>query len=357
MSRAGEHGILGGLAAGLNTVEKYAYQEWLAEQQLKTDQLRREAEFQFQQDTAQARRDMATADAQQAAATQAAIFNDPAQVAMRGAQNQEAIDNKIAELQQLGPEQLAFELEKEEQKQLLSLRFQEKYANEIDALEGLQGQQRQSREANLIKLWRRDLSEQLPNLSDTRVQEIATEIVTGVRPAQTGFAFGATGPMNASSQVGQAISALGQRIGQRIEADATMPGSKVNQRQWIQNKADDLAKAVTGADYEGLVNVRDELLAQIGNDPLLAQNASELLETVERAIASAGSEDQLKAFGRRGGEALMQQWLQSIMAPAQQPQGTGLAAPKAGGPQPPGGGSDAEVAAAVAESYGQPYGN
>lgn len=121
-----------GIAGGLDTVDKYSYQEWLNQQQLKTDQLRREAELEWRKNTLddeiemERRRQLAAAD------TQMEIFEQ--QAPMRAAQNREAIQFDLDRFKKLAPEERRARLADERAKQELVLALQEEFFERNQAL-------------------------------------------------------------------------------------------------------------------------------------------------------------------------------------------------------------------------------
>ena len=292
-SRAPEHGIIGGLAAGLATVEKYSYQEWLNEQQLKTDQMRREAEFAFQQNTAQARRDMAREDALATADTEAEIFDRQAD--MRAAQNQEQLDFELERLRALAPEELKQAIYKEEQLSLFDMRFREKYADELDKLAGLEEQQKQKRQQSLVKLWRKDLEDALPSLDSDTLDKYAVKIVTGVE-TQPKSALPVSMVGNARPPIGAPaldafIDGLKQEVGEGPIADDV----PADMQQTVESLGQRLKEAVETADYDKLLELEKSLNAQTStNNAVFNTQMQRLMEVVQLAKQRAGNKDQFR---------------------------------------------------------------
>jgi hypothetical protein len=137
-----------GIAGGFDTVEKYSYQDYINKQKLITDQMRREAEFEFQQKTAGARRAMAREDALDAAQTQMDIFD--MQAPMRQAQQDERVSFRLDELEKLLPAEIKRALEKEGAMQEFTRAIREKYAEQDRAFAAEQAEANQEVQQKVI---------------------------------------------------------------------------------------------------------------------------------------------------------------------------------------------------------------
>lgn len=253
-----------GIAGGLDNIESnYSYQEWLNKQQLLTDELRRQAEFEFQQKTAGARRQMAREDALFAAETQGMVQDATAD--QRAKANQEAIQFRLEEIEKLTPAEIKAKLSTEEAMQEFTRQLQEKFFKQDEEFAARKAASNQEIQQQAITSMR-DYLKGL-NFDQAMIDRVTVRMISDMDPlANTGIG-GSTGgraPSNADiksfaeQQMAGLVSSARQRFDLELEArlpDGVPTGASgeavgSDARDAMRGATDALIKAVESGNWE-----------------------------------------------------------------------------------------------------------